>query len=286
MAKANLSYNRYHTSSISNKNNDYPNSTVVFLAREDRNKEQIELLKEVKELGLEVGSKGHFESVGWVKTQLRDIERRANELGIYDEIMKEYDEAKEIGKQNKGKLIGSSKETRSEEKPARPMKPMIAPEAIPQRTSMDEAVIERISVQQSIKAMVTMIKITQSTPELKGKLNDILAGVSDIHDKLAKVEAGKNPKATMENCMNMLIDVGWLKSYRIISFNFLAAEASIEIASELPESIVGSKEPVCQPICNILETIGGRCFFKSVKAHEKECIAMGRQACIFQIMPR
>jgi len=254
---------------------------------EDKKKglEKLAVAREAWELGLEVGSKGHLEGVGWVKSELRQIMRKARELRIEEEIIRKYERAKEIGKSRKGRLTS----TTTKAIPELSNSPVARPIANRERKighSKEEIVIERISVRESLHSMISLMKMAEEKPEMKKRLQDMLAGISDIHDRLSGIWVGPNPRRTLEDGLNMLFEVGWLEQYNLVSLDAQKAEAIIEASSELARSIKNASDSICQPICNVIETIAGKAFGRPMIAIEKECIAQGKPTCIFKVFPR
>lgn len=82
------------------------------------------------------------------------------------------------------------------------------------------------------------------------------------------------------------LEIGWLERFNITHFDSAKSEAIIEVTSELARIFGVAGTPICQPICNLLETIGDRTFQKSTLAAEHECMAQGKTVCVFKLMPR
>lgn len=261
----------------------------MFKSRKGRNDKTIAKIEEAAwKLGLEVGERSHLEGVGWVKAELRDIERKAKEYGVLEIVKEKYETAKREGKKGRKLLSQSTNQVKKEEEQKRLSKI----DLYSRRSSMsatesgEDIVIERISVRQGIQGMITLMKLAQKNPELRKKLNHVFAGISDIHDKLASLEPGADPKETFENAIQILLEVGWLESYDIKSIDADKQEVKIEATSEFARTFGVAGAQICQPICNVLETIGGKSFGRPMVAVEDNCMANGNRVCVFRLLPR
>jgi len=261
----------------------------MFRSRKGRNDKTIAEIEDAAwKLGLEVGERGHLEGVGWVKSELREIERKARELGVLEVVMEKYETAKREGKKRRKLLSQSTSQAKKEAERKRPFGSDLYSKrsSSPSAESGEDIVIERVSVRQGIQGMITLMKIAQKNPELRKKLNHLFAGMSDIHDKLGSLEPEDDPRKTLEKAMQLLLELGWLESYDIKSFEAEREEVKLEATSEFARMFGVAGAPICQPICNVLETIGGKCFGKPMVAVEDNCMANGNRVCIFRLLPR
>ncbi len=73
---------------------------------ERRKQEKIKaLLQRAYTLGFEVGYYRHYESVGWVKRELRKIEETANRLGVRERALEVYRKGKTDGERKRSILL-------------------------------------------------------------------------------------------------------------------------------------------------------------------------------------
>ncbi len=74
-----------------------------------------ELIKRAYVLGYEVGYYGHYESVGWVKKELRKIEELAREEGIEKEVLTAYRKGKLDSQRKRSYELTEGKEIPADE---------------------------------------------------------------------------------------------------------------------------------------------------------------------------
>ncbi|MCD6276150.1 MAG: hypothetical protein J7J42_05350 [Thermoplasmata archaeon] len=71
-----------------------------------KKKERIQkLMERAYALGFEVGYYKHYESVGWVKRELRRIEEEAKKLGIWEKILEIYRRGRADGERKRAMFL-------------------------------------------------------------------------------------------------------------------------------------------------------------------------------------
>jgi hypothetical protein len=261
-------------------------STVLF--GDDRKNEAAanELKRQAFELGYEVGLENHIETVGWVNSKLQSIKRGASRAGALEDVSREFQRGKKLGIASRAKRIvvpqsGLSKKL--DERQGAQYKGVVS--RSPQ-IGRESSFVERIPAKEGIKSTVNVIKFAASKPEVKKDLNGLFAGIFDIQEKVLDVEAGDSPRETFERCLKLLAEVGWIENYDLDSFDQAKAVVTLKSTTAIAAAFGRSDEPLCQPICNLLETVGRKTFKKSVMVVEVECVAQGNSACKFEISPR
>jgi hypothetical protein len=107
-----------------------------------------------------------------------------------------------------------------------------------------------------------------------------------IQERILDVEAGDTPRDTFERCLVLLAEVGCIENYDLASFDQTKAVVTLKSTTAIAAAFGRSDEPLCQPICNLLETVGWKTFKKSVMVVEVECVAQGNPSCKFEVSPR
>lgn len=261
-------------------------STVLFGDDRKNGTAANELKRHAFELGYEVGLENHIETVGWVNSKLQSIKRDASRTGALEDVSREFQRGKKLGIARRAKRMvvpqpGLSKKVEERQgaqyKGAVSRSPQIGGES---------SFVERIPAKEGIKSTVNVIKFAASKPEVKKDLNGLFAGIFDIQEKVLDVEAGDSPRETFERCLKLLAEVGWIENYDLASFDQAKAVVTLKSTTAIAAAFGRSDEPLCQPICNLLETVGRKTFKKSVMVVEVECVAQGNSACKFEISPR
>ncbi|UCE80537.1 MAG: hypothetical protein JSV94_05105 [Methanobacteriota archaeon] len=244
-----------------------------------------DLRRRAFELGVDVGENGHIESVGWVNLELRSIMAKAEQIGILEEVQKKYMEGKKSGVARRSKYVmgqGGGKADSSlriaprmlDKKPAR-------------RTSGGSSgFVERISPEEGLKSTINVIKFTADKPEVKKDLNGLFAGIFDLQERLLDIQEDPDQRKTFNKCLEFLTEVGWIENSDLTHFDQHRAVVKLLSTTAIARAFGHSDDPVCQPICNLFETVGRKTFRKSVIVTELECVAQGRSACKFEISPR
>ena len=82
------------------------------------------------------------------------------------------------------------------------------------------------------------------------------------------------------------MEVGYIEHHSLASFDLAKAVVTLNSVTAIAKAFGKADEPLCQPICNLLETVGRKTFKVSVVVVEIECVAQGRPACRFEVSPR
>jgi len=245
-----------------------------------------ELRRLAFELGLEVGEENHLESVGWVNSKLQEIREVANRAGIFEEVREAYQKGKKLGVARrschttlpqgefvkKGSMRSGSRIAATEPSGPRMPKPV--------------GFIERIPPDMGLRAAVNVMTFVAGRPDVKRDLNGLLAGILDVQERIMDIEKGDSQRETFERCLRLLAEVGWVEKFDLDSFDDRAAFAVVRLNTAIASAFGRSEEPMCQPICTMLETVGRKAFDRSVVVVETECVAQGKHACRFEIAPR
>ena len=246
-----------------------------------------DLKRRAFDLGLEVGKANHLETVGWVSSEIRLLKLEAEEAEGLEEIQAEYQRGKKIGIARRARLAsglqgGISKKTIEPFSPPGdgPRKPR------PPRPFISAGFVERISTEEGLKSTINMMKMAASEPQVRKDLKGLFAGVLDVQEMLLDIQPGGTPKETFEKCLQLLVDVGWIEKYDLTSFNETRAAVVIRSPTAIAGAMEHCDEPMCQPVCNLLETAGRKAFDRSVIVVEDECIAQGNGTCRFELSPR
>jgi len=245
-----------------------------------------ELRRRAFELGLEVGEENHLESVGWVNSQLQEIREEANRMGAFEEVREAYQKGKKLGVARRsgqtlpqqagfvkeGSILSGSRIAATV--PSGPRMPKPA------------GFIERIPPELGLRATVNVMTFVAGRPDVKRDLNGLLAGIFDVQERIMGVDNGNSQMSTFKRCLHLLVEVGWVAKFDLDSFDDNSSYVSVKLNTPISEALGRSDEPVCQPICTLLETVGRKALGKSVRVAETECVAQGRPACKFEITPR
>jgi hypothetical protein len=240
------------------------------------------LAKSAYELGLEVGEHGHIETVGWVNQELKHMIQQAEDLSMAEIVRKRYEFGKEKGRLRRE---GKYSQISSGGKVKTGLGKELSAHAIARRASEDRFV-ERISSEEGILSTIEIMRVARGDPDIQAHLSNLLAGVVDLHDRIMEMPPGRSPDSTFDSALQMITEVGWLTTYEVKFFDERSTMANIETTSILARSLGESETPVCQPICNVLETIGLKTFGKHVLAVEESCMAQGKPHCTFKMFPR
>jgi hypothetical protein len=149
-----------------------------------------------------------------------------------------------------------------------------------------EGFVERISSQQGLKSTIRTMQRVSRDPEAKRDLNALFAGILDMQERILDREPGPDRKGTFEAGLRLLYDAGWVEECELASFDDAKAVVTLRSTTAIAKAFGHSPVPLCQPICNLLETIGRRTFGVSVAVTETECGAQGKDACRFEVVPR
>lgn len=241
------------------------------------------LAKAAYELGLEVGEHGHLDTVGWVGAELRHIIQQADELKVTDVVRRRYEFGKEKGRvRRQGKY--NQAPTAHRMRPHGPGAAQAAPEE-PQPVKHD-GFAERVSTEEGIWSTISVMRYARGDEELQSHLNNLFAGMSDLHDRIMQMPIGKTPDKTFDSALGMLADVGWLSSYEVKFFDERSSMANVDTTSMLARSFGKCDTPMCLPLTNVMETVGLKTFGKPTLAVEEGCMAQGHDHCTFKLFPR
>ncbi len=245
-----------------------------------------ELKRRAYELGLEVGEENHLESVGWVNSKLQEIREEASRVGIFEEVRDAYQKGKKMGvARRSGQTLpqqpGFVRERRALSEPR-------TAGTIPKGPQMPKPTgfIERIPPEVGLKATLNIMTFVAGRPDVKRDLNGLLAGILDLQERINELANGDTQMDTFQNCLQLIAELGWVERYHVDSFDDGASYISVRLNTAIGETLGPSDEPVCQPVCTLLETIGRKALGRSVKAVETECVAQGKHACSFEVTTR
>jgi hypothetical protein len=246
-----------------------------------------DLRRRAFELGIEVGRTNHLETVGWVSSEIRSLKQEAERASVLEEVQREYQRGKKIGIARRARLTSGL--------PGGLAKKAVGPSRTIRRSSdaagashlpVSAGFVERISAVEGLESTIRVMKFAASEPNVKKDLNGSFAGIMDIQERLLDLEPGDSPMATFERCLRLLVEVGWIDRFDLTSFDEMRAVVVIRSTTAIANASGHSAEPLCHPVCNLLETAGRKAFNKSVMVVEDECIAQGRTSCVFEVTPR
>ena len=244
----------------------------------------LELMRKALQLGMDVGEHGHIEGVGWVNVELRSIMAKAEKIGIPDEVRQKYKEGKQKGAAKRSRFVGGQS-VAGVGMPRGPSMPR-PPGLEPSRRTMNRprGFVERIPPEEGFRSTINVMMSAADNPEMKKDVNGLLAGVFDLQENLLDIEDEENQRDTFNKCADLLTDMGWIRDCNLA---FLGPQRAVVILkSNIAGALGQSDEPVCQPICNLLETVGRKLFGRSVVVTEIECASQGKPACRFEITQR
>jgi hypothetical protein len=245
-----------------------------------------ELRRRAFELGLEVGEENHLESVGWVNSRLQEIREKANRAGVFEEVREAYQKGKKLGVAHrsghtlhsqagfvkKGSMLSGSRIAAAEPRGPRMPKPV--------------GFVERIPPDVGLRAAVNVMSFVAGRPDVKRDLNGLLAGILDVQERIMAIDIGDSQMNTFESGLHLLVDIGWVEKFDLDSFDDNSSFVAVKLNTTIAEAFGRSDEPVCQPICTLLETVGRKALGRSVKVVETECVAQGKHACRFEVTLR
>ena len=258
----------------------------VMLKRNEGNEgeediDALELMRRALQLGIDVGEHGHIEGVGWVNVELRSIMAKAERIGIVDEVREKYKEGKQKGAAKRSRFLGGQG-TAGASVPRGPSMPR-PPELEPSRRTINRprGFVERIPAEEGLRSTINVMTFTARNPEMKKDVNGLLASVFDLQENLMDIEDEESQRDTFGKCADLLTGMGWVSD---CSLAYLGSQRAVVILkSNIAGAFGQSDEPVCQPICNLLETVGRKLFGRSVLVTEIECASQGKPACRFEI---
>lgn len=245
-----------------------------------------DLKRQAFELGVEVGLENHIETVGWVSSKLQAIKRDAARIGVMEDVGREFQRGKRLGIARRARrtvVPQSGLSKKSEERSGVKGK---GGEPGSVAVKRESTFVERIPAEEGIKSTINVLKFAADKPEVKKDLNGLFAGIFDIQERIMDIDPGESPRETFDRCLRLLVEVGWIEYYNLDAFDQSKAVVTLNSTTAIAKAFGRSDEPLCQPICNLLETVGRKTFNMSVIVVEIECVAQGRQACKFEISPR
>lgn len=222
------------------------------------------LKKKAFQLGLEIGEKNHVENVGWVRSKLTVIKAEAEVLGVVPDVGQKYRQGKKLGVSRRSKhAVGSLDCGRVANVGVKHFeKPEDGPRG--RSGSGSGTFIERISPEEGLRSTISVMKFVSRSPEVKKDLNGLFAGIFDIQERLLDVTPEPDRRKTFERCLHLLTEVGWIEDCDVGFFDEQLAVVTLKSTTAIADAFGRSKDPMCQPICNLLETIGRKTFQKSV----------------------
>lgn len=241
------------------------------------------LAKSAYELGLEVGEQGHLDTVGWVGAELRHLLQQAEELQVVDIVRRRYEFGREKGRiRRQGKYNQASSGGRTVVRAQGAGRP--APEKLEEPEHAHFA--ERVTAEEGIWSTISVMRFAHGDEGLQSHLGNLLAGVSDLHDRIMQMPPERTADKTFDSALRMISEVGWLSTYEVKFFDERSTMSRVETTSILARSFGKCETPMCLPICNVMETIGLKTFGKQVLAVEESCMAQGHDHCTFNLFPR
>lgn len=237
-------------------------------------------------LGVEVGENNHLENVGWVRSELNSLKIEAQALGVLLDVSHKYIEGKRLGASRREKHTAGQKAAGKEAYVAGGAIAKSEPAKAASASSGSGTFVERIPPKEGLKSTISVMKFVAKNPEVKKDLNGLFAGIFDIQERLMDIPPGRDKRETFGRCLQLLKEVGWIEKCSVAMFNEQQAIVSLRSTTAIAEAFGDSDEPMCQPICNLLETIGRKTFQMSVIVTEVECVAQGKRACKFEVSPR
>lgn len=249
------------------------------------------LLREALRLGFEVGFRGHIEGVGWVRAKYKELEAEAIKLGIVGVLEEKFEAGKEFGKRKRLSSFATPEGGLVFEKKA-PLRVTFAPlKTLPIRVVGDDEssdfIVERVPVKQGIEAVVNLMKLAQKSEKMMQRLTTVFSSMADVHDRLGELKVMEgNREKTMNEGLNLLVDIGWLEDFDIVELDLNSRTAKIDAISEIAKAVGSAVEPICKPVCVALETVGNKTFNVSTLVLEKRCMCQGEHKCRFVFVPR
>ena len=259
----------------------------MFRSGKKNQSDEIDVLKKKAfQLGFDVGENNHLENVGWVKSEITAIKRKAERLGALLDVSHEYLEGKKQGVARRSKhTVGGRRAGQAVVEGGGHTSQM--PKAPKSGSGSREGTyVERISPEEGLKATISVMKFVSKDPEVKKDLDSLFAGVFDIQEKILDMKPDQDRRKTFKKCLKLLTDVGWIENCEVSSFDERMAVVTLKSTTAIAEAFGDSDEPMCQPVCNLLEAIGRKTFGKSVTVTEIECVAQGMPSCKFKVSPR
>lgn len=246
-----------------------------------------ELKRMAFRLGLDVGENNHIDTVGWVRTELTSILNAALKAGELQEVRQVYERGKRQGMARRNAQVTRQSAAAGKTKvPA--AGPAISSAAASKPIALKDAegFVERIAPQQGLRSTIGVMKHVADDPEARKDLNGLFAGIFDMQERILDIENDGDRRKTFERGLDMLHAAGWIEDFEIASFDDSRAVVALRSTTAIAKAFGHSDTPLCQPICNLLETIGRKTFSVSVAVTEIECCAQGKSACRFEITKR
>ena len=246
-----------------------------------------ELKRAAFQLGLEVGQNNHIENVGWVRTELTSLLNAALKVGMLQEVRQVYERGKREGRARRDTHVEGQKAAQvqakapSAELDRAPMRPARAPVL-----HDSEGFVQRIAPKEGLTSTIGVMKHVADDPQARKDLNGLFAGIFDMQERILDIQCDGDRRKTFEKGLSMLHAAGWIENFEIASFDDTRAVVALRSTTAIAKAFGHSDAPLCQPICNLLETIGRKTFKVSVSVTEIECCAQGKSACRFEITPR
>ena len=250
------------------------------------------LLIEASKLGFEIGYLGHMEGIGWVKKKIREMEDKASELGVLDEMVQKYSLSKELGRKRRLQTahISDVRKAATERKTTE-----IHFEELPSTLVIDTTRdidrklfghFMRTSTKDSLSALANLMKMSDESHWVKRQVDTALSGVADIHDILGDIGREGGSEKTLEDGLNRIKEIGWISDFSIKEIKEETKVIHIEAISLVPELYGSGPNPICKNLSLALETIAGKALNAPVQVIEKKCICQGEERCKFVILPK
>lgn len=237
-------------------------------------------------LGFDVGKNNHMETVGWVRAELTSILSTAQKAGALQEVRQVYERGKREGR---ARRAGQGEGYRPAPVAGRAGMAHAHTDRTqaPKAPSLDDdGFTQRIAPEEGVKSTIGVMKFVGDDPRAKKDLTGMFAGIFDMQERILDIEPDPDMRKTFEKGLTLLREAGWVDGCKLASFDETGAVVTLRATTAIAKELGHSPEPLCQPICNLLETIGRKTFGVSVLVTETECFAQGKMACKFVIAPR
>lgn len=250
------------------------------------------LLLEASKLGFEIGYIGYMERVDWVRRKIKQMEDKASELGVLEEVTQKYNLSKELGKKRRLQTSHVTDVRRAviEQQPRKiqfeelPPTLFIDGKGEPKRELYGHFM--RTNARDSISAFANLMKMTEESHWVKLQIDNALSGIADIYDILGELKSEGEPDTMLRDGLDRIKSIGWISDYSIERMREDSKVIHINVISMVPEMYGSGPSPVCKIISLALETIAQRAFRTPVQVIEKKCICQGEERCKFVILLR
>jgi len=248
------------------------------------------ILMEALRLGFEVGFRGQIESLEWVRSRYQELESEASRLGLIDDLIQKYEAGKRFGKKRRlFSALSAEGGFIFQKKRAVPGIEESNPDRInlPRPVSLHDIIFPRVPSKDAIEVLANIMKLAEKSEKLREKVDLAFAYFADAHDRLTcLMQSHSDPAETLTEGLQILADLGWLRGFDVTEIDPDRRSAIVDAESAIALLIGQAKEPLCKPLCVILESIGTRAFGFPISVRESRCICQGDRKCRFVFSPR